>query len=100
MDLRGNVSDVIEAMAKNEERSAGLYQAYCGQVSRSESLSGPAWLPTRFFPLPAGYAVCWQDERRVSQHQQGSLQDSAGAGFTAYLERETIIQLRAGGCLH
>jgi len=87
MDLKANASEVIEAMAKNEEAVSRLYQAYAdkfpGQKAFWSSLaadetSHAGWIRSLQAKMRDGSLAVNRDRFKVQPVR----------GFTAYLERE------------
>ncbi|MDM7998977.1 MAG: hypothetical protein QUS33_02970 [Dehalococcoidia bacterium] len=87
MDLRGTTSEVIEAMAKNEEAISRLYQAYAGKFpSQKDFWSGlaadetthAAWLRGLLGKMREGSLSISRDRFRLQPVR----------AFSSYLERE------------
>jgi rubrerythrin len=95
MDLRGNVSEVIEAMAKNEEAVSRLYQAYADKFPAqkafwsglaADEISHAAWLRGLLAKMREGSLSINRDRFKIQPVR----------GFTAYLERETATAREPG----
>ena len=87
MDLRGNVSDVVEAMAKNEESVSRLYQAYADKFPAqkafwsglaADEMTHAAWIRGLQAKMREGSLSISRDRFKIQPVR----------GFTAYLERE------------
>ena len=87
MDLKSNVSEVIEAMAKNEEAVSRLYQAYAdrfpGQKAfwsglAADEISHAGWIRGLQAKMRDGSLTVNRDRFRIQPVR----------GFSAYLERE------------
>ena len=85
MDLRGNVSEVIEAMAKNEEAVSRLYQAYADKFPAqkafwsglaADEISHAAWLRGLLAKMREGSLSINRDRFKIQPVR----------GFTAYLD--------------
>ena len=95
MDLRGNVSEVIEAMAKNEEAVSRLYQAYADKFPAqkafwsglaADEISHASWLRGLLAKMREGSLSINRDRFKIQPVR----------GFTAYLERETSTAREPG----
>jgi rubrerythrin len=87
MDLRGNVSEVIEAMAKNEEAVSQLYQAYADRFPAqkafwsglaADEMTHAAWMRGLQAKMREGSLSINRDRFKIQPVR----------GFTSYLERE------------
>jgi hypothetical protein len=95
MDLRGSVSEVIEAMAKNEEAVGRLYQTYADKFPAQKAFwSGLAadetahagWIRGLLAKMREGSLSINRDRFKVQPVR----------GFTAYLERESTTAREPG----
>jgi len=87
MDLRGNASEVIEAMAKNEEAVSRLYQAYADRFPvqktfwsglAADEMSHAGWIRGLHAKMREGSLSINRDRFKIQPVR----------GFTSYLERE------------
>lgn len=95
MDLRGNVSEVIEAMAKNEEAVSRLYQAYADKFPAqkafwaglaADEMTHAAWIRGLQAKMREGSLSINRDRFKIQPVR----------GFTAYLERESATVREPG----
>ena len=95
MDLRGNVSDVVEAMAKNEEAVSRLYQAYADKFPAQKAFwSGLAADETTHAAWIRGLQAKMREGSLSINRDRFKIQPVRG--FTAYLERETTTAREPG----
>ena len=87
MDLKANTSEVIEAMAKNEEAVSRLYQAYADRFPSQKTLwsslavdetSHAGWIRGLQAKMREGSLTVNRDRFKIQPVR----------GFSAYLERE------------
>lgn len=87
MDLRGNASDVIEAMAKNEEAVSRLYKVYAGKFPAQEAFwSGLAADETTHAGWLRGLLAKMREGSLSINRDRFKLQPVRA--FSGYLERE------------
>jgi rubrerythrin len=95
MDLRGNASEVIEAMAKNEEAVSRLYQAYADKFPvqkafwsglAADETSHAGWLRGLLAKMKEGALSMNRDRFKIQPVR----------GFAAYLERELVSAREPG----
>jgi rubrerythrin len=95
VDLRGNASDVIEAMAKNEEAISHLYQAYADRFPTQKSFWSPlaaeetshaGWLRSLLAKMREGSLSINRDRFKLQPVR----------AFTGYLERELATAREPG----
>ncbi len=95
MDLRGNASEVIEAMAKNEEAISRLYQAYADRLPAQKAFwsslaadetSHANWIRGLQAKMKEGSLTVNRDRFKVQPVR----------GFSAYLERELTTAQEPG----
>lgn len=95
MDLRGTTSEVIEAMARNEETISRLYQAYAGKFPAhkefwsglaAEETSHAAWLRSLIGKMREGSLAINRDRFRLQPVR----------AFSGYLDRELATASEPG----
>jgi rubrerythrin len=95
MDFRGNASEVIEAMAKNEEAVSRLYQAYADKFPvqkafwtslAADETTHAAWIRGLQAKMRDGSLSINRDRFKIQPVR----------GFTAYLERESATAREPG----
>jgi rubrerythrin len=95
MDLRGNVSEVVEAMAKNEEAVSRLYQAYADKFPAQKAFwSGLAADEMSHAALIRGLQAKMREGSLSINRDRFKIQPVRG--FTAYLEREMTAAREPG----
>jgi rubrerythrin len=95
MDLRGNVSEVIEAMAKNEEAISHLYQAYADRFPPQKAFwSGLAADEASHAGWIRGLQAKMKDGSLSVNRDRFKIQPVRG--FSAYLERELVSAREPG----
>jgi len=95
MEYRGNASEVIEAMAKNEEAVSRLYQAYAGKFPpqkafwsalAADETSHAGWLRGLLAKMREGSLSINRDRFKLQPVR----------GFSGYLERELATASEPG----
>jgi rubrerythrin len=95
MDLKANVSEVIEAMAKNEEAVSRLYQAYADKFPAqkvfwaslaADEISHAGWIRGLQAKMRDGSLAVNRDRFKIQPVR----------GFSAYLERELATAREPG----
>ena len=95
MDLKANVSEVIEAMAKNEEAVSRLYQAYADKFLAqkafwaslaADEISHAGWIRGLQAKMRDGSLAVNRDRFKIQPVR----------GFSAYLERELATAREPG----
>ena len=95
MDLRGNASEVIEAMAKNEEAVSQLYQAYADKFPAQKAFwSGLAADETTHAGWIRGLQAKMREGSLAVNRDRFKIQPVRG--FSAYLERELTTAREPG----